>query len=205
MIAGVLFEEKGVLMTYTNSTLVLILLCVIPISNIVAEASDDKDEAAEVSKIKSAEFRDLRQHLSGTWVGEFTNGTVEDPAEWKPVEVQYLLSGNGSAIVENYFFGGAQDPGMTTVYYPDGADLQLTHYCGAQNHPRMQWMTYDKDTRTYGFRFLDITNLHDESDYHSRSLDLTFVTDNNIRIAYSGEVNGRTAVQTYNLARTMVH
>jgi hypothetical protein len=70
MIAGVLFEEKGVLMTYTNSTLVLILLCVIPISNIVAEAADDKDEAAEVSKIKSAEFRDLKQHLSGTWVGE---------------------------------------------------------------------------------------------------------------------------------------
>jgi hypothetical protein len=202
MIAGALFDMQGVLMTYTNSKLVLILLCVMPISNIVAEASDNKDEAAEDSKIKSAEFRDLKQHLTGTWVGEFTNGTMENPGEWKSVEVQYLLSGNGSAIVENYFYGAADNPGMTTVYYPDGADLQLTHYCGAQNHPRMKWLTYDKDTRTYGFQFLDITNLHNESEYHSRTLDLTFVTDDSIRIAYTGIVNGKAAIQTYNLKRS---
>ncbi len=202
MIAGALFDMQGVLMTYTNSKLVLILLCVMPISNIVAEASDDKDEAAEDSKIKSAEFRDLKQHLTGTWVGEFTNGTMENPGEWKSVEVQYLLSGNGSAIVENYFYGAADNPGMTTVYYPDGADLQLTHYCGAQNHPRMKWLTYDKDTRTYGFQFLDITNLHNESDYHSRTLDLTFVSNDSIRIAYAGFVNGKAAIQTYNLKRS---
>ena len=188
-------------MIYTNRKLVLILLCVMPISNIVAAASDNKDEAADDSKIKSAEFRDLKQHLTGTWVGEFTNGTVENPAEWNPVEVQYLLSGNGSAIVENYFYGKADGPGMTTVYYPDGEDLQLTHYCGAQNHPRMKWMTYDKNTRTYGFQFLDITNLHNESDYHSKTLDLTFVTDDSIRIAYAGIVNGKAAIQTYQLVR----
>ena len=189
-------------MIYPNTKLVLILLCVMPISNIVAEVSEGTDEAADDSKIKSAEFRDLKQHLTGTWVGEFTNGTMENPAEWKSVEVQYLLSGNGSAIVENYFYGAADNPGMTTVYYPDGADLQLTHYCGAQNHPRMKWSTYDKDTRTYGFQYLDITNLHNESDYHSRMLDLTFVTNDSIRIVYTGFVNGKGAVQTYNLIRS---
>ena len=189
-------------MNYTNTKLVLIFLCVMPISNIVAEVSEGTDEAADDSKIKSAEFRDLKQHLTGKWVGEFTNGTMENPAEWKSVEVQYLLSGNGSAIVENYFYGAADNPGMTTVYYPDGADLQLTHYCGAQNHPRMKWSTYDKDTRTYGFQYLDITNLHNESDYHSRMLDLTFVTNDSIRIVYTGFVNGKGAVQTYNLKRS---
>ena len=189
-------------MIYPNTKLVLILLCVMPISNIVAEVSEGTDEAADDSKIKSAEFRDLKQHLTGKWVGEFTNGTMENPAEWKSVEVQYLLSGNGSAIVENYFYGAADNPGMTTVYYPDGADLQLTHYCGAQNHPRMKWSTYDKDTRTYGFQYLDITNLHNESDYHSRMLDLTFVTNDSIRIVYTGFVNGKGAVQTYNLKRS---
>jgi len=189
-------------MNYTNTKLVLIFLCVMPISNIVAEVSEGTDEAANDPKIKSAEFRDLKQYLTGTWAGEFTNGTMENPGEWKSVEVQYLLSGNGSAIVENYFYGAADNPGMTTVYYPDGADLQLTHYCGAQNHPRMKWLTYDEDTRTYGFQFLDITNLHNESDYHSRTLDLTFVTNDNIRIAYAGVVNGNAAIQTYNLQRS---
>ena len=66
----------------------------------------------------------------------------------------------------------------------------------------MKWSTYDKDTRTYGFQYLDITNLHNESDYHSRMLDLTFVTNDSIRIVYTGFVNGKGAVQTYNLKRS---
>lgn len=192
-------------MTYPNTKIVLLLLYLSPVSILAAEVTDNTDEVADDSKIRSTEFRDLKRHLSGTWVGEFTNGTVENPAEWHPVEVQYLLSANGSTIIENYFYGEANNPGMTTVYYPDGTDLQLTHYCGAQNHPRMKWVTYDEDTRTYGFQFLDITNLHSESDYHSRSLDLTIVSDKKIRITYSGEVSGRTAVQTYNLTRMSAH
>ncbi len=188
-------------MNYANMKPNLILLCMLPIPMIAAEAADSADEAANEPKIKSAEFRYLKEHLTGTWVGKYTNGTLENPAEWNPVQIQYLLSGNGSAIVENYFYGEAEDPGMTTVYYPHGADLQLTHYCGAQNHPRMKWATYDEDTRTYGFQFLDITNLHNESDYHSKSLELTFVTDDNIHITYSGDVRGRTAIQTYNLVQ----
>ena len=188
-------------MKNTNMKTVLCLLCLVPISNIAAETADDTVADSDDPNINSAEFRLIKQHLSGEWVGEVTNGTVEEPGEWRPVQVEYLLTGNGSAIVENYFFGDAETPGMTTVYHPDGNDLQLTHYCGAQNHPRMKWTAYDKDTRTYGFRFLDITNLQSEADYHSRSLDLTLIGDDNIRIAYAGEVSGRTAVQTYNLAR----
>ena len=177
------------------------LLFVLPLATFASDPAEDTATIAGDSKVRSAEFRDLKKHLSGTWVGRFTNGTLEDPAEWKPVEVRYLSSANGSAIIENYFFGDAKEPGMTTVYYPDGAELELTHYCGAQNHPRMQSTAYDQASRTYSFEFLDITNLHDESDYHSRSLDLRFVTDDNVQIVYSGEVDGRAAVQSYDLVR----
>lgn len=188
-------------MNYTYMKPILTLLCLLPITNITADQADDTDESTGISKIRSAEFHFIQKHLTGTWVGEFTNGTVENPAEWNPVEVQYMLSANGSAIVENYFYGQARNPGMTTVYYPDGAGMQLTHYCGARNHPRMKWTTYDEETRTYGFRFLDITNLHDESDYHSRSLDLTFISNDKVQIAYAGAVRGDTTIQTYNLIR----
>ena len=188
-------------MNDVKTKFVLLLLLVLPVSTAFAESAHDAHEAAEEPKIRSAEFRDIRRYLTGKWVGEYTNGTLEEPAEWKPVEVRYLSNGNGSAIIETYYYGDADNPGMSTIYYPNGNGLQLTHYCGAQNHPRMKSVSYDADTRTYAFRFLDITNLHDESDYHSKSLDLRFVTDDNILIQYSGEVRGRTAVQTYNLKR----
>ncbi len=57
MAAGALFGRQGVQMIYPNTKLVLILLYVMPISNIVAEVSEGTDEAADDSKIKSAEFR----------------------------------------------------------------------------------------------------------------------------------------------------
>ncbi len=189
-------------MNYANTKRILFLLSVAPMSTAFAESAHDAHEAAAEPNIRSAEFRDIRKHLTGRWVGEYTNGTLEDPAEWNPVEVRYLSNGNGSAIIETYYYGDSESPGMSTIYYPNGADLQLTHYCGAQNHPRMKSVSYDEDTRTYAFRFLDITNLHDKADYHSKSLDLTFVTNDNILIQYSGDVRGRTAVQTYNLKRS---
>ena len=167
------------------------LLCVLPFST----------AAAEDTKIVSDEFLELRAHLHGNWVGEYTNGTIDEPDEWRPVEIRYALTAGGSAIVEDYHFDDSGIPTMTTVYYPDGKGMQLTHYCGAQNHPRMEWTGYDEDTRTYGFRFLDITNLHDDADYHSRSLDLSFVTDDSIVLAYSGDMEGKTSVQTFKLVR----
>lgn len=179
----------------------LVSLVCLTTSSAAADAVHEKGESADAPNIRSAEFGYLKKRLNGAWAGRYTNGTLENPSDWQPVKVNYRLTGNGSAIVENYFYEDDENAGMSTVYYPDDTDLRLTHYCGAQNHPRMKWKTFDEDSKTYGFEFIDITNLHDESDYHSRSLKLTFVSDDNIRIVYSGNVNGKTAVQTYDLFR----
>ena len=72
--------------------------------------------------------------LAGTWDGEFTwSGARSGGGE---LDVEYYLTGGGSAVVENHVGpGGAY---MTSVYHRDGDDLRLTHYCAAKNQPRMK-------------------------------------------------------------------
>jgi hypothetical protein len=76
---------------------------------------------------ESAAFDKLRG-LAGNWEGTFAwsggrNATGKMGA-------QYYTTGNGSAVVENLTQDGV--PSMTSVYYLDGADLRLTHFCAAQ-------------------------------------------------------------------------
>jgi len=52
------------------------------------------------------------------------------------MSASYYITGNNSAVVENLTTGGT--PNMTSVYHLDGADLRMTHYCGAGNQPRLK-------------------------------------------------------------------
>ena len=59
---------------------------------------------------------------------------------------------------------------MVTVHVDN--NLLLTHYCSAQNHPRMQ-TTVSDDGKTFTFDFIDATNLASPADGHMRKLVLT--------------------------------
>lgn len=49
------------------------------------------------------------------------------------VRTTYKLVAGDSAIEETLSHGN-----MVTMYHPDGNSLMLTHYCVAQNQPRMR-------------------------------------------------------------------
>jgi hypothetical protein len=68
--------------------------------------------------------------LVGDW-----QGRVETPSG-PPAQVEFRLTGNGSALVERLFPGTEHE--MLTVYHMDGAELVLTHYCAMANQPRMK-------------------------------------------------------------------
>jgi hypothetical protein len=77
--------------------------------------------------------------LAGAWEGTF---------EWTGarsgggnMSATYSLTGNGSAVVEDLSVDGVRS--MTSVYHLDGADLRMTHYCGAQNQPRLKAQRID--------------------------------------------------------------
>jgi hypothetical protein len=63
---------------------------------------------------------------------------------------------------------------MVTMYHMDNNRLMLTHYCAAQNQPRMQAQVSD-DGKTFTFDFIDATNLASPGDGHMRKLVLTIV------------------------------
>jgi len=76
------------------------------------------------------------------------------------------LTAGGSAVLERSsdVVDGKQVQ-MTTVYYLDGGDLRLTHYCMAGNQPTMRG-TYSPDTKTLTFDFVGATNMKNANDGH---------------------------------------
>jgi len=55
---------------------------------------------------------------------------------------------------------------MTTLYYLDGDQVKLTHYCMAGNQPTMSG-SYAPDTRTITFNLVAISNLKSPDDGHN--------------------------------------
>ena len=104
-------------------------------------AGSPTDPAAAFSRLKT---------LVGTWQGSHT--TKDGPA----TVVEYSLTGGGSALVERLFAGSPHE--MLSVYYMDGSDLVLTHYCAMGNQPRMRLVAGGKDGELR-FDFVSGTNL----------------------------------------------
>ena len=146
----------------------------------VAESSK-KDDGAK-SKA-AAQFEQLKK-LEGEWVGEFAHG--EGPKN--ETTVRYKLTGAGSALVEHLFEGTGHE--MITVYHLDGDRLILTHYCAAQNQPRMCAKPSD-DTKTIAFEFLDGTNMDAATDMHMHNATIEFIDDDHFKSEWTSYDDGK--------------
>jgi hypothetical protein len=91
----------------------------------------------------NAVFDKLRA-LSGDWEG--TVAWTGQPAS--EIAAQYSVTGKRSAVVEQL------SNEMTSVYYLDGTDLRMTHFCAAQNQPRLKANAYGRDKRAVTFPLL---------------------------------------------------
>ena len=122
-----------------------------------------------------AHLRDLAGHWSGTvkWTGVRTDSGSMDAT--------YFVTGNGSAVVEN--LGTEGTPAMTSVYHLDGADLRMTHYCGAQNQPRLKASRIDPNG-IIDFEFVDATNLKAPDAPHVHGMQMNLIDANHITIDF---------------------
>src|SRR5881227_3335701 len=127
-----------------NSKIVLFVLGLLTFSSL--RAADESTGARALNQLKT---------LAGNWEGVF---------EWRgarsgsgAMKVTYYTTGNGSAVVENLIMENA--PVMASVYHLDGADLRMTHFCGAQNQPRLKAGRVDLAHGAVDFGFVDVTNL----------------------------------------------
>ena len=74
---------------------------------------------------------DRLKKLAGTWVAADEKGQPTD----KVVSV-FKVTSNGSAVQETIFPGSGHE--MVSVYYQDGPDVVLTHYCAMGNQPHLK-------------------------------------------------------------------
>ena len=136
--------------------------------------------------------------LTGNWSGTFkwTGGRHDSGS----MNASYYVTGNGSAVVENLL--NESTPVMTSVYHLDGRDLRMTHFCGAQNQPRLKARRIDLYDGAIDFEFVDATNLQSPDAPHVHGLEIRLIDPNHLTLAFlfqSGSVESREEI---NLKRT---
>ncbi len=103
-----------------------------------------------------------------TLVGEWEGKDTQD----KPVRVSYKMVSSGTTLLETLSPGG--DSEMVTLYTMDGGEVALTHYCSANNQPRMRTIPNAGDLNELSFTFTGATNLANLGVGHMHRLAITF-------------------------------
>ena len=135
--------------------------------------------------------------LTGDWKGTavWTGGRSGSYA----MDATYSTTGGGSAVVETLTQDGVAM--MTTVYHADGADLRMTHYCGARNQPRLKASKIDLAGGAIDFAFVDATNLSSPDAPHVTGLEVRFGDADHLTITFRFEGGGKPAREAISLHR----
>ena len=155
------------------------------------QASDDAPAVAALARLRS---------LTGEWQGSVEwSGARRATGSMNAI---YSLTGNGSAVVESLVADGAS--AMTSVYHLDGADLRMTHYCAAQNQPRMVAKRIDPAKGEVDFVFLDATNLSSPKAGHMHNAEIQLIDADHFNSQWEFFENGKvknTEVSQYTRVR----
>jgi len=132
--------------------------------------------------------------LAGTWKAElvasgkaadFKKKVEEHKGEHEAEQsVIYKMTGAGSALVETQMPGAPHE--MVCVYHLDGDDLRMTHYCAAQNQPRLKLDRAKSRPDHLVFTFDGGSNLDPKKDMHIHGLEITFHEDGRVTSAWEG-------------------
>lgn len=124
----------------------------------------------------TAAFEQLKS-LAGHWEREKSN---TDKAT-----LDLEVTSGGTAVIERaHVTEAGKTVEMITLYYLDGDQLKLTHYCMAGNQPTMH-ATYAPDTKTVTFEFESATNLKSPNDGHMHHAVYTFIDNDHFKTTWT--------------------
>ena len=124
-----------------------------------------------------AEAFEKLKSLVGHWETDKTN--------MNKASLDIELTSGGTAVLEKFHMVEDGKPvEMTTVYYLDGDDVKLTHYCMAGNQPTMRG-TYLPDTKTLKFELVSISNLKSPDAGHMHHATYTFLDNDHFKTTWT--------------------
>lgn len=125
----------------------------------------------------STEAFEKLKSLVGHWETDKTN------MEKATLDVE--LTSGGTAVLEKFHMVENGKPvEMTTLYYLDGDQVKLTHYCEAGNQPTMRG-TYAPETKTLTFDFVSATNLKSADEGHMHHAVYTFMDNDHFKTTWT--------------------
>src|SRR5499433_2445660 len=157
-------------------------------ATLTALSAEQTESSKALSQIKA---------LIGNWGGTFQwTGGRHDTGS---MNATYYVTGNGSAVVENLI--NESTPVMTSVYHLDGRDLRMTHYCGAQNQPRLKARRIEPAQGILDFAFVDITNAPSPDAPHVDGLEIRFRDADHLTLTFHFVSAGKESRERIELAR----
>jgi len=95
------------------------------------------------------------------------------------------LTAGGTTLLEKFRMVEQGNPvEMITMYYLDGDQIKLTHYCMAGNQPTMRG-SYSPETRTLTFDFENATNLKSANDGHMHHAVYKFIDHDHFQTTWT--------------------
>jgi hypothetical protein len=134
---------------------------------------------------------DLMKGLAGEWLRVGEDGKPTDT-----VGATYRVTSGGSAVIETLLPG--TDHEMITMYYLDGDDLVLTHYCALANQPHMKADPKSAE-KTISFKFAGGANIDATKDMHMHDAVFTFADKDHLKTAWTLWAGGK-AKDTYDFS-----
>ena len=124
----------------------------------------------------AAAFEQLKA-LAGHWEAQ--------PAGEEKATLDLELTSGGTALIERFHMvEGGKPVEMITLYYLDGDQLKLTHYCMTGNQPTMVG-AYNPETKTVQFDFASITNLKSPDAGHMHHAVYTLIDNDHFKTAWT--------------------
>ena len=98
---------------------------------------------------------DRLKALAGSWEGKVITTPSAPEADGKPAQVSFRVASMGHTLMHEMTIEGRPDHPVTMLVVDNGR-LLLTHYCDADNRPRMIG-SVSPDGKTVTFEFVDIS------------------------------------------------
>jgi hypothetical protein len=124
-----------------------------------------------------AEAFEKLKALVGHWETDKTN--------MNKATLDLEMTSSGTAVLEKVrMVENGKPVEMTTLYFLDGDQIKLTHYCMAGNQPTMRG-TYASDAKTITFDLVSISNLKTADDGHMHHAVYTFIDNDHFKTTWT--------------------